>query len=143
VTSRTSETSIGTFWLAGLFTSPHLVSTCERFRINGKPIPDIVCLRHINAMWDGLERRQDQSGPYQPTAYFFRSADEQVDVVLLEVDQTRVLGATLNLIANAKEARRAGLYDSRLRCRCWRSARRTLARRWRLCRRWTDSALTG
>ncbi|KAG3148083.1 hypothetical protein PC128_g23672 [Phytophthora cactorum] len=120
----------------GLFTSPHLVSPCERFRINGKPIADDVFLRHFNAVWDGLERTQDQSGPYPPMAWFFRFltlmalnlfADEQVDVVLLEVglggrldatnvfrkpvvcgistldlDHTRVLGETLDLIAYAK-----------------------------------------
>ncbi|KAE9332020.1 hypothetical protein PF008_g15138 [Phytophthora fragariae] len=120
----------------GLFTSPHLVSPCERFRINGKPIADDVFLRHFNAVWDGLERTQDQSGPYPPMAWFFRFltlmalhifADEQVDVVVLEVglggrldatnvfrtpvvcgistldlDHTRVLGETLDLIAYAK-----------------------------------------
>ncbi|GMF42388.1 unnamed protein product [Phytophthora fragariaefolia] len=120
----------------GLFTSPHLVSPCERFRINGKPIADDVFLRHFNAVWDGLERTQDASGPYPPMAWFFRFltlmalhlfADEQVDVVVLEVglggrldatnvfrkpvvcgvstldlDHTRVLGETLDLIAYAK-----------------------------------------
>ncbi|GMF12497.1 unnamed protein product [Phytophthora lilii] len=120
----------------GLFTSPHLVSPCERFRINGKPIADDVFLRHFHAVWDGLERTQDESGPYPPMAWFFRFltlmalhlfADEQVDVVVLEVglggrldatnvfrkpvvcgistldlDHTRVLGETLDLIAYAK-----------------------------------------
>ncbi|KAG6614115.1 Folylpolyglutamate synthase [Phytophthora cinnamomi] len=126
----------------GLFTSPHLVSPCERFRINGKPVADDVFLRHFNAVWDGLERTQDQSGPYPPMAWFFRFltlmalhifADEQVDVVVLEVglggrldatnvfrkpvvcgistldlDHTRVLGETLDLIAYAK----AGIFKS-------------------------------
>ncbi|KAF4316856.1 hypothetical protein BBO99_00006307 [Phytophthora kernoviae] len=120
----------------GLFTSPHLVTPCERFRINGKPIADDVFLRHFNAVWDGLEQTQDQSGPYPPMAWFFRFltlmalhlfVDEQVDVVILEVglggrldatnvfrkpvvcgvstldlDHTRVLGETLDLIAYAK-----------------------------------------
>ncbi|RLN58530.1 hypothetical protein BBJ29_004483 [Phytophthora kernoviae] len=120
----------------GLFTSPHLVTPCERFRINGKPIADDVFLRHFNAVWDGMEQTQDQSGPYPPMAWFFRFltlmalhlfVDEQVDVVILEVglggrldatnvfrkpvvcgvstldlDHTRVLGETLDLIAYAK-----------------------------------------
>ncbi|RMX64972.1 hypothetical protein DD238_007249 [Peronospora effusa] len=120
----------------GLFTSPHLVSPCERFRINGKPIADDVFLRHFNAVWGGLERTQEDSGPYPPMAWFFRFltlmalhlfADEQVDVVVLEVglggrldatnvfrkpvvcgistldlDHTRVLGETIDLIACAK-----------------------------------------
>ncbi|CAH0473478.1 unnamed protein product [Peronospora belbahrii] len=120
----------------GLFTSPHLISPCERFRINGKSIADDVFLRHFNAVWDGLERTQEESGMYPPMAWFFRFltlmalhlfADEQVDVVILEVglggrldatnvfrkpvvcgistldlDHTRVLGATLDMIACAK-----------------------------------------
>ncbi|KAK1935503.1 Folylpolyglutamate synthase [Phytophthora citrophthora] len=87
----------------GLFTSPHLVSPCERFRINGKPIADDVFLRHFNAVWDGLESTQDQSGPYPPMAWFFRFltlmalhvfAAEQVDVVVLEVGLGGRLDAT-------------------------------------------------
>ncbi|RLN96108.1 hypothetical protein BBJ28_00020821 [Nothophytophthora sp. Chile5] len=120
----------------GLFTSPHLVSPCERFRIDGKPVREELFLRHFNAVWDGLERTKAQSGPYPPMAWFFRFltllalhlfADEHVDVVILEVglggrldatnvfqkpvvcgvstldlDHTRVLGETLDLIAYAK-----------------------------------------
>lgn len=87
----------------GLFTSPHLITPCERFRINGKPIADDVFLKHFNAVWDGLEGTQDQSGPYSPMAWFFRFltlmalhlfTHEQVDVVVLEVGLGGRLDAT-------------------------------------------------
>lgn len=87
----------------GLFTSPHLISPCERFRINGKPIAEDVFLRHFRAVWSGLERTADQSGEYPPMAWFFRFltllalhlfADEQCDVVILEVGIGGRLDAT-------------------------------------------------
>ncbi|TYZ59225.1 hypothetical protein PybrP1_002233 [[Pythium] brassicae (nom. inval.)] len=87
----------------GLFTSPHLISPCERFRINGKPIAEDVFLRHFRAVWTGLERTADQSGEYPPMAWFFRFltllalhlfADEQCDVVILEVGIGGRLDAT-------------------------------------------------
>ncbi|TDH69770.1 hypothetical protein CCR75_004781 [Bremia lactucae] len=87
----------------GLFTSPHLVSPCERFRINGKKIEDDVFLRHFEAVWDGLECTQDESGPFPPMAWFFRFltlmalhifAHEKVDVVVLEVGLGGRLDAT-------------------------------------------------
>lgn len=87
----------------GLFTSPHLISPCERFRINGKPISEQLFLKHFNAVWDGLERTADQSGEYPPMAWFFRFltlmalhtfAEERVDVVILEVGIGGRLDAT-------------------------------------------------
>lgn len=120
----------------GLFTSPHLVSPCERIRINGRPIEDQTFLRSFNAVWDGLEQTAHLSDGYPPMAWFFRFLtlmalrvflDEQCDVVILEVglggrldatnvfrtpvvcgvttldlDHTRVLGNTIELIAHAK-----------------------------------------
>lgn len=87
----------------GLFTSPHLISPCERFRINGKPIAEATFLRHFYAIWDGLDATADQSGEYPPMAWFFRFftllalhlfVDEQCDVVILEVGIGGRLDAT-------------------------------------------------
>lgn len=120
----------------GLFTSPHLISPCERVRINGKPVAARVFLDHFDRVWTGLAQTATQSGEYPPMAWFFRFLtllalhifiEEQVDVVVLEVgiggrldatnviqhpvvcgvstldlDHTRVLGATLGKIAYAK-----------------------------------------
>lgn len=87
----------------GLFTSPHLITPCERFRINGKPIAESVFLQHFYAVWHGLERTASESGAYPPMAWFFRFltllalhlfAAEQCDVVILEVGIGGRLDAT-------------------------------------------------
>ncbi|KAJ0395810.1 hypothetical protein ATCC90586_007283 [Pythium insidiosum] len=87
----------------GLFTSPHLITPCERIRINGKPISEPLFLRHFRAVWDGLERTAAQSGEYPPMAWFFRFLTllalhvfvaERVDVVVLEVGIGGRLDAT-------------------------------------------------
>ncbi|POM79946.1 Folylpolyglutamate synthase [Phytophthora palmivora] len=76
----------------GLFTSPHLVSPCERFRINGKPIADDVFLRHFNAV--GLGGRLDATNVFRKPVV--------CGISTLDLDHTRVLGETLDLIAYAK-----------------------------------------
>ncbi|EEY65289.1 folylpolyglutamate synthase, putative [Phytophthora infestans T30-4] len=77
----------------GLFTSPHLVSPCERFRINGKPIADDVFLRHFNAArtW----RTVDATNVF-PQACSFVEGRRLTWITLA------VLGETLDLIAYAK-----------------------------------------
>src|SRR5688572_13730428 len=37
-----------------LYTSPHLVSLTERFRLNATPISPQLFLKHFWAVWDGL-----------------------------------------------------------------------------------------
>ncbi|GLD94676.1 hypothetical protein PINS_up003300 [Pythium insidiosum] len=87
----------------GLFTSPHLITPCERIRIDGKPVSEPLFLRHFDAVWDALERTADQSGEYPPMAWFFRFLTllalhvfvaERVDVVILEVGIGGRLDAT-------------------------------------------------
>lgn len=87
----------------GLFTSPHLISPCERFRINGKPFSASQFLVHFRAIWEGLENTAHQSEDYPPMAWFFRFLtlmalhlflQEQVDVVILEVGIGGRLDAT-------------------------------------------------
>ncbi|EGZ16413.1 hypothetical protein PHYSODRAFT_560855 [Phytophthora sojae] len=84
----------------GLFTSPHLVSPCERFRINGKPIADDVFLRHFNAV--GLGGRLDATNVFRKPVV--------CGISTLDLDHTRVLGETLDLIAYAK----AGIFKPRV-----------------------------
>ena len=47
----------------GLFTSPHLVSVTERFRLQGQPISDELYLQHFWAVWDGLHSTQVTAAP--------------------------------------------------------------------------------
>ncbi|OWZ01113.1 Folylpolyglutamate synthase [Phytophthora megakarya] len=76
----------------GLFTSPHLVTPCERFRINGRPIADDVFLRHFNAV--GLGGRLDATNVFRKPVV--------CGISTLDLDHTQVLGETLDLIAYAK-----------------------------------------
>jgi len=71
----------------GLFTSPHLISFCERIRISGKPITEIEIAKRINAI-KNLVSKWDE----EPTFFEIVTAlalkfftDEQVDVAIIEV----------------------------------------------------------
>ncbi len=87
----------------GLFTSPHLISACERFRINGKPVKESLFLKHFYEIWNGLEQTASPDHLYPPMAWFFRFLTllalhlfvaEEVDVVILEVGIGGRLDAT-------------------------------------------------
>jgi folylpolyglutamate synthase len=87
----------------GLFTSPHLISPCERIRINGAPIPQDVFVKHFDRVWHGLESTAHESGAFPPMAWFFRFLTllaldvfvaQDVDVVILEVGIGGRLDAT-------------------------------------------------
>ncbi|CCI46783.1 unnamed protein product [Albugo candida] len=87
----------------GLFTSPHLISPCERIRINGAPITPDLFLHHFESIWNRLNETADQSQGHPPIAWFFRFltllalqvfVDEKVDVAILEVGLGGRLDAT-------------------------------------------------
>lgn len=73
----------------GLFTSPHLVSVCERIRINGKPVSENVFAQNFESIYNEIYQQKSEI----PPAYFafltfvaFQTfAMEEVDVVVLEV----------------------------------------------------------
>ena len=71
----------------GLFTSPHLISFCERIRVNGKPITKIEIAKRIKIIKD-LVNKWDE----EPTFFEITTAlalkffiDEKVDVATIEV----------------------------------------------------------
>jgi len=92
---------------AGLFTSPHLVSVRERFRVDGEPIPADELERTLLRVRDASE-----SAPALPTTFFeavtaaallwFR--ERGVDVAVLEaglggrLDSTNVVDAPLSAL---------------------------------------------
>ncbi|ETW08689.1 hypothetical protein H310_01217 [Aphanomyces invadans] len=87
----------------GMFTSPHLIHSTERFRINGKPISEALFLSNFWAIWDGLTATTSEAGIFPPMANFFRFftlmalrmfQEEGVDVVILEVGLGGRLDAT-------------------------------------------------
>jgi folylpolyglutamate synthase len=81
----------------GMFTSPHLVDICERFRIDGKPISRVQFQRSFWTCWDRLNATRDRTTCVDDALQmpgFFRFLSlmafelfeyEKVDVVVLEV----------------------------------------------------------
>lgn len=74
----------------GLFTSPHLVKTNERFRINGADVSDEVFLDAFHRVYD-LSLKLVDEGSYHPTYFEFLFlmgmlifAREKVQIVVLE-----------------------------------------------------------
>jgi len=112
----------------GLFTSPHLVSFCERIRIDGEPIPEaeaaagIARLRTLTSEWE----EQPTFFEFATALAFIMFAQHEVDSIVLEVglggrldstnavtpdvcaitpialDHCHILGATLAEIAGEK-----------------------------------------
>ncbi len=94
---------------AGMFTSPHLVSFRERFRLNGRPMAEHAFLGHFWHVWDGLhaaapaERDEEDDADVPPVPGFFHLltllalaafSREKVDVLVLEVGLGGRLDAT-------------------------------------------------
>lgn len=81
----------------GMFTSPHLVTMRERFRINGEPVEE----QHFLQAFQWVGRYLSEETAYQPTffemlffmsIYLFQKAD--VDIILLETGLGGRLDAT-------------------------------------------------
>lgn len=74
----------------GLFTSPHLVKTNERFRINGEDVSDEIFLDAFHKVYD-LSLKLVDEGSYHPTYFEFLFlmgmlifAEAKVQIVILE-----------------------------------------------------------
>uniref|UniRef100_A0A2P2MCF1 tetrahydrofolate synthase n=2 Tax=Rhizophora mucronata TaxID=61149 RepID=A0A2P2MCF1_RHIMU len=91
----------------GLFTSPHLIAVCERFRLDGVDICEEKFLAYFWWCYDRLKERTTEDIP-MPTYFRFLAllafkifAAEQVDVAILEVglggkfDATNVVQAPI------------------------------------------------
>lgn len=84
----------------GLFTSPHLVKTNERFRINGEDISDEKFLDAFHQVYE-LSLQLVEEGSYHPTYFEFLFlmgmlifAEAQVQIVVLETGLGGRLDAT-------------------------------------------------
>jgi folylpolyglutamate synthase len=93
-----------------MFTSPHLVTFRERFRLNGRPITEDRFLDHFWRIWDRLHSTEsspaDTDAPKIPGFFhlltllaFAISSEEAVDVLVLEVGLGGRLDAT-NVVMN-------------------------------------------
>ena len=83
----------------GLYTSPHLLSFQERFRINGVSISDKKLNRYILALEAHSDAACEELGLRRATFFelstliaFQFFADEQVDVAIIETGMGRALG---------------------------------------------------
>jgi dihydrofolate synthase/folylpolyglutamate synthase len=93
----------------GLYTSPHLVSFCERFQINGQPIAEAEVVRLVEHL-QPLLKRHEQRAPtfFEVTTamalQYFR--EQHVDVAVWEtglggrLDATNVVTPIVSVITN-------------------------------------------
>ncbi len=99
-------------YTAGIFTSPHLHSYCERYKINGKDISEERVARLLTVLRPHLEAMVDE-GFEHPTEFEVSTAmgflyffEEKVDFLVLEVglggaiDSTNVVTPVVSVITN-------------------------------------------
>jgi dihydrofolate synthase/folylpolyglutamate synthase len=90
----------------GLFTSPHLVSLCERIRMNGQPIPEAEVAAFVTTYRPQLDELQPSFFETMTALAFDYFVREQVDIAVIEVglggrlDSTNVLTPVLSVITN-------------------------------------------
>lgn len=90
----------------GVYTSPHLSSVRERFRINGSFISQEEFARHASRIVDALEGEQITYFEFTTALAFLWFAEQQVDFVLLEVgmggrlDATNIVTPLVSVITN-------------------------------------------
>lgn len=97
----------------GLYTSPHLVSFCERFQVNGKPIAESDVVRLVEEIKPLLEKVGAHPEVRAPTFFEAVTAmalqyfhEQQIDVVVWEtglggrLDATNVVTPLVSVITN-------------------------------------------
>ncbi|MFN8355887.1 MAG: folylpolyglutamate synthase/dihydrofolate synthase family protein [Spirosomataceae bacterium] len=90
----------------GLYTSPHLKSYTERFRINGVPIPENYVVNFVEEHRSFIEVLMPSFFELSVAMAFDYFAKEQVDVAVIEVglggrlDSTNVISPILSIITN-------------------------------------------
>jgi dihydrofolate synthase/folylpolyglutamate synthase len=90
----------------GLYTSPHLVDFRERIKINGKMIPKIEVVKFVEDFKTIFEKIEPSFFEWTVGLAFHYFAQQQVDVVVLEVglggrlDSTNVITPVACLITN-------------------------------------------
>lgn len=97
----------------GLYTSPHLVSFCERFQVNGQPIDERDAARLVEWIRPLLDETASHPGCRQPTFFEVVTAlalqhfrEQNVDVVVWEtgmggrLDATNVVTPLVSIITN-------------------------------------------
>ncbi|KEY67869.1 hypothetical protein S7711_05007 [Stachybotrys chartarum IBT 7711] len=87
----------------GLYTSPHLVTQTERFRINFKPLAEEAFAKYFFEVYDGLGLSDEVISPrylqLQALVAFYVFAREKVDIAICETHHGGEFDAT-NIIRN-------------------------------------------
>ena len=102
----------------GLYTSPHLSSVRERFRINDRYITEEEFADHATRIRDSLADRQITYFEFTTALALLWFAEEQVDLVILEVglggrlDATNVVTPLVGIITNVSMDHEAHLGDT-------------------------------
>jgi dihydrofolate synthase/folylpolyglutamate synthase len=85
----------------GLYTSPHLLSMCERIRLQGRPVSEdrlVELVRELRPAVEGLEGREDLNPPSFFELYtalaFLAFAEARVDIAVVETGLGGRLDAT-------------------------------------------------
>ena len=90
----------------GLYTSPHLVDFRERIKINGKMIAKADVVKFVETYKDAFERIEPSFFEWTVGLAFYYFAQQEVDVVVLEVglggrlDSTNIITPVACLITN-------------------------------------------
>ncbi len=90
----------------GLYTSPHLVSFCERIRVNGVPIKEDRVVRFVEEERDFFERLSPSFFELTTALAFLYFKEQAVDIAVVEVgmggrlDCTNIIRPILSIITN-------------------------------------------
>lgn len=90
----------------GLYTSPHLKSYTERFRINGLAIPEQQIVSFVQKHQDVIEKLKPSFFELSVALAFNYFAENKVDIAVIEVglggrlDSTNVITPALSIITN-------------------------------------------
>lgn len=102
----------------GVYTSPHLTSVCERFRINGDFISQEAFARHASRIMEIMGHDQITYFEFTTALALLWFAEQGVDFVLLEVgmggrlDATNIVSPQVSIITNVALDHEAYLGDT-------------------------------
>jgi len=109
----------------GLYTSPHLVSFCERMQVNGQPIPEADVVRLVNEIRPLMQRVAEMPEHAHPTFFEAITAialryfqERRCDLVVWEtgmggrLDATNVVTPMVSVITNVQNDHATYLGDT-------------------------------
>jgi dihydrofolate synthase / folylpolyglutamate synthase len=102
----------------GLYTSPHLCSFRERFRVDGEPLSETEILAAAERLWPAIEAESPSFFEATTALAFLALASAEIDVAVVEVglggrlDATNVIEPVVCVITNVERDHMQYLGDS-------------------------------